>query len=80
MAQRSAGAGMWDWEVQTGRISWSPELFELFGLDSSREEASFDAWTRAIHTDDVRLAGERIQAAIADRTPLSSEYRVVLRR
>ncbi len=77
MAQRSAGAGMWDWEVQTGRISWSPELFELFGLDPGREEASFEAWKRAIHPDDVQAAGERIEAALAGHTVLSSEYRIV---
>lgn len=78
MAQRSAGAGMWDWEVQTGRISWSAELFGLFGLVHDQAEASFETWRRAIHPDDVAAAGARIEAALATRTPLVSEYRVVL--
>ncbi len=78
MAQRSAGAGMWDWEVQTGRITWSPELYALFGLDPGRGEASFAAWRTAIHPEDVLAAGARIEAALAARTPLDSEYRVVL--
>jgi len=78
LAQRSAGAGMWDWEIQTGRFAWSPELFELFGLDPERDEAGFESWKRAVHPDDLTLAGSRIEEAIAGRTPLSSEYRVIL--
>ncbi|MBI4913453.1 MAG: PAS domain S-box protein [Acidobacteria bacterium] len=77
LAQRSAGEGIWDWDVRTGRIEWSPELFALFGLEQ-KEAPSFDLWRKVIHPLDAHLAETRIEEAIRDHKPLYSEYRVVL--
>lgn len=32
-AQKIAGMGSWEWDVQTGEIYWSDELFRIFGLN-----------------------------------------------
>ena len=63
MAQQSAGAGIWDWDLQTGKLEWSPELFHLFGLDPERTEANFDTWRTALHPDDLAQATERLETA-----------------
>jgi PAS domain S-box-containing protein len=78
LAQQSAGAGIWDWDIATGRLEWSRELFQLFGLDPAKKEASFEIWRSALHPEDRKAAEERIAAAIRDRMPLHSEYRIVL--
>ncbi|HTZ11894.1 MAG TPA: ATP-binding protein [Candidatus Margulisiibacteriota bacterium] len=78
LAQVSAGAGVWDWDVQTNKIEWSEELFRLFGLDPGKTVASFASWKSATHPDDVEAAQERIDTAIQEHTPLDSEYRVLL--
>ena len=78
LAQVSAGAGIWDWDVGTGKLEWSEELFRLFGLDPATHEASFESWQAVIHPDDRRLAEQRIEAAVANHTPLANEYRIVL--
>ena len=77
IAQRAAGAGTWDWDVQSGHIDWSPELFELFGLDPQASPASFDAWNAILHPDDLDEANESITEALRDQAALDSEYRVV---
>jgi PAS domain S-box-containing protein len=78
LAQVSAGAGIWDWDIGTGRLEWSEELFRLFGLDPATHEASFESWRAVVHPDDRRLAAHRIEAAVADHASLASEYRIVL--
>ncbi len=78
LAQVSAGAGVWDWDLSTGKLTWSEELFRLFGLEAGKTEASFDSWRSAIHPDDRLNAETRIETAIKNRTPLSSTYRIVL--
>jgi PAS domain S-box-containing protein len=78
LAQVSAGAGMWDWDMSTGKLEWSEELFRLFGLDPKRTAASFESWESVLHPDDRAGAKNRIETAIQSHTPLSSEYRVVL--
>ena len=77
LAQASAGAGVWDWDVRTGRLKWSEELFNLFGLDPAKDEASWDSWIRLLHPDDREGAEGRIRTAMADRTSLASDYRIV---
>jgi len=78
LAQVSAGAGIWDWDLSTGRLEWSEELFRLFGLDPKKTDACFDLWRNVLHPDDRLLAEKLIEMAIDNRTPLTNEYRIVL--
>jgi PAS domain S-box-containing protein len=78
LAQQSAGAGIWDWDLTTGKLEWSPELFCLFGLDSIKDHSSFDLWRSILHPQDRELVEKRIEQAIQNQTTLDSEYRIVL--
>jgi PAS domain S-box-containing protein len=78
LAQRSAGAGIWNWDLTTGKLDWSPELFRLFGLDAAGTEVTFDLWKKTLHPEDLHIAQEKIIQAIRDHTTLQSEYRIVL--
>ena len=78
MAQRAAAAGIWDWDIRTGHLNWSKELFQLFGLDAARFAASFEVWRNALHPADRLGAEARIHDAICEHIPLNSEYRIVL--
>jgi PAS domain S-box-containing protein len=77
LAQRASGAGVWDWDIPGGGITWSSEMFGLFGLDETSDPAGFDAWNRALHPDDLEAANARVAAALADHSLLDSEYRIV---
>ena len=77
MAQRAARVGVWDWDVTTGKIEWSEEMYHIFGLDQASNEANFDTWNSVVHPDDVEIANERIQRSLRDHTFLDNEYRVV---
>ncbi|MCX5975121.1 MAG: PAS domain-containing protein [Coprothermobacterota bacterium] len=77
LAQRSAGAGIWDWDITRQHLDWSRELFLLFGLDPDETEATFDIWHQVLHSDDREIASHRIDQAIADKIPLISEHRVI---
>jgi PAS domain S-box-containing protein len=78
LAQESAGAGVWDWDMQSGTLEWSNELFRLFGLDPGSTAPSFEAWRGVLHPADAAAAEQRIFEAVRTRQPLSSEYRIVL--
>jgi PAS domain S-box-containing protein len=77
LAQHSAGAGLWNWDIPGGSLQWSPELFELFGLDPQAAPASFAAWEQVLHPEDRAKAGERIDRAVREHAGLVSEYRIV---
>ncbi|HII00213.1 TPA: PAS domain-containing protein [Methanosarcinaceae archaeon] len=78
LAQVSAGAGIWDWNIATSRFEWSEELFHLFGLDPRKSDASLDVWKSVLHPEDRLIALRRVESAIKNRTSLASEYRIVL--
>jgi PAS domain S-box-containing protein len=77
LAQHTAAAGIWDWDMQTGKLNWTSEFFHLFGLDPDKQEATFDTWRNVLHPDDVQMAEQRINDAIRTHTPLLNEYRIV---
>jgi PAS domain S-box-containing protein len=78
LAQESAGAGIWDWDMLSDRLEWSAQLFRLFGLDPARADASFEAWRRVVYAPDLEAAEQRIRNAVERRSVLKSEYRIVL--
>ncbi len=74
----SAKAGIWDWDVRTGHIEWSPRMFSLLGLDPKSCSATFESWRSALHPGDRESAENRIGHALKERVTLDSDYRVVL--
>lgn len=77
LAQQSAGSGVWDWDIVSGHIEWTPEFFRLFGLNSSEETASFETWRRVVHPADLVQAERHIEIAVRDKIPLLNEYRII---
>ena len=78
MAQHAAQIGTWDWDVSTGHIEWSTEMFDLFGLDPLKSTASFEVWKSIIHPEDIAIADLRIDQALKQHETLNSDYRIVL--
>ena len=76
-ALQGAGAGTWDWNVKTGHIEWSLELFGIFGIDPKSNASSFRALSSILHPQDRDAASSRIERALKEQTGLNSEYRIV---
>lgn len=54
LAARGANDGLWDWNLVTGEIYYSPRWLAMLGLDESAEpeHATTDLWFRYIHPED----------------------------
>jgi PAS domain S-box-containing protein len=76
IAQDVSNSGSWDWDIRNNAFYWSDEFLRLFGLPE-KTVAGFDAWTKALHPDDVEIASRRIQEAIENRTALLNDYRII---
>jgi PAS domain S-box-containing protein/putative nucleotidyltransferase with HDIG domain len=76
-AEAIAHIGSWKWDFESNRVTWSDEMFQIFGVDPASFDGNLDAIVaRAIHPDDQ----ERIQAANAHvltaHAPAPLEYRI----
>jgi len=77
MAQRAAGVGVWDWDIGSGKLDWTDEMFRLFDIEPGPHNASFENFLAAIHPDDRDLANKKIMQALNDHAFLENEYRVI---
>jgi PAS domain S-box-containing protein len=51
LALRGAQIGAWDWNIETGEVSYSPSWYEI-GLHDHEVRPQIESWRRRIHPDD----------------------------
>lgn len=76
-AERMAHLGHWVWDVDENRITWSAELFRIYGLDPGLFEASFEDYLARVHPQDRRRVQQTIEQALRDRKAFTFEERIV---
>ncbi len=77
IASKAAGVGIWDWDILSDEIEWSPVMFELFGLEQDKDNATFKTWEKRLHPKDLEIAKENIQKAIEEQSFLDNQYRIL---
>ncbi|MGF1537612.1 MAG: GAF domain-containing protein [Elainellaceae cyanobacterium] len=75
LAQRAAGAGLWDWNLLTNRVTWSEEYYQIYGLDSS-EHPSYESWLTSVLELDRDRLNHAIFSALEHKTGLNVEFRI----
>jgi len=73
LAARATSNAIWDWELATGRLTWSEGLTTIFGVDRSAIPEHADWWMDAIHPDDRARVRAGIHA-IVDRVDGGTEW------
>jgi PAS domain S-box-containing protein len=76
-AQQIAHIGSWEWDIQADVVTWSDELFRIFGRPPRDFEATYDGYLRLIHPEDRHGAHAVVQRALRERTPFEVDYRVI---
>lgn len=77
-AQSIAMFGSWEWKVDEDVISWSDELYHIFGVQKTQQPITFDRYLRYIHPDDRRLVTTQINKAAKKSMTFSFTHRIIL--
>jgi PAS domain S-box-containing protein len=77
-AQRLAHIGSWEWDVATDRVTWSDELYRLWGRQPGSQQLTHDSWLASVHPDDREYVQAKVAQAHADGSPFAFEHRVPL--
>ncbi|HEY8639891.1 MAG TPA: EAL domain-containing protein [Solirubrobacterales bacterium] len=77
-AQRIAHFGNWEWDIRSDQVTWSDELYRIFGVKRDQFEATFDAYLELVHPHDRRRVNDEIRRAIDNATRCVFEHRILL--
>jgi PAS domain S-box-containing protein len=77
-AQEIARTGSWEWNIPADEITWSDELYRLFGLAPQSVAVTFSSFLERVHPEDREETRNTVEAAYADLLPFTIEHRVVL--
>ncbi|HWJ05520.1 MAG TPA: PAS domain-containing protein [Steroidobacteraceae bacterium] len=78
LALEAARAGAWDWDVRANEVLWSPEMFELFGIEHRTSPLTFAEFAATIDPRDLPAVEHAVAEALAGRTAqYRTEFRVI---
>lgn len=80
LAASSAGDGLWDWDLKSGRVEYSTRWKNLLGFADDELPNHQDTWLSRIHPDDRAMVDAALDAHLAGRSArFESEHRVLHR-
>jgi len=71
-----AGDGIWDWQIDTDSLYFSPRLLELLGCGHDDRPASIDDWINLVHADDIHTVRRELRNHLEG---ISLQFRVECR-
>ena len=75
--QRIAHVGSWERDARTGELTWSDEVYRIFGLDPSGPRIDFERFLSLVHPGDRELVVGVGGSARTGPVTASVDYRIV---
>lgn len=69
LAVSASHIGLWDWDVRTNSVHYSPEWKNQLGYREDEIAARYEEWASRLHPEDKPLALARLEAHLEGRTP-----------
>ena len=63
-AQRLAKIGNWSWELQTGELKWSDELYNITGRDKNKKPPSFEETRNYYTPESLNIRNEAVKKSM----------------
>lgn len=76
-AQRIGQIGSWELDVQKQKITWSEEVFYIFGRSPQQGPPSYPELLQLIHPEDRERHDQLVQASVAARGAYKIECRIL---
>jgi PAS domain S-box-containing protein len=76
-AQQVASIGTFEWNIQTGVSTWTPELEAMYGLPAGGFPGTHAAWEALVHPDDRAWVVQRVTESFETEAPVAGEWRVI---
>jgi diguanylate cyclase (GGDEF)-like protein/PAS domain S-box-containing protein len=75
-AQRAARLGMWEWDSRTDQSTWSPMLYEMYGVPPG-SPVTHQSFLGLVHPQDRAWLEDLLAKLARDHQPVDCEYRLI---
>lgn len=69
LAARGTNDGLWDWNLLTGEVYYSPRWREMLGLEETERPQNKEEWLKRIHPEDRPRVERQFKEHLAGKTP-----------
>lgn len=76
LAFDAASDGLWDWDIRSDAIFFSPRAYTMLGYEPGEFEGSFQAWSGMIHPEDRAGVRSAIDDSLQRLTPYEADFRM----
>ncbi len=77
LANEASGTGLWEWNLRTNLLSWSPECYEIHGMSEGDFDGSVDSFFALIHAEDRDRVRTTISSAVDGQNVYGCDFRIV---
>lgn len=76
-AHRIAHLGNWEWDILNNTLSWSDEIYRIFGFTPQQFEPTYESFMQSVHPEDRQSIETAIREAF-EGNPYSIDHRILL--
>lgn len=73
----SAGIGVWQYDLSSGKLIWDDHMFTLYDVEVDSFTGSFDDWVKAIHPEDIERSINEFEKVVASKDKFDYSFRIV---
>jgi PAS domain S-box-containing protein len=76
-AQTIAHLGSFHWDVGANTVSWSDQLYRIYGLEPGESSVTYETYLKRVHPDYRDQVRGAVERSLTTRKPFDHEYRIV---
>lgn len=76
-AQRLAHIGNWTWDIASGAIDWSDEIYRIFDVAQGSFQPTLENFLERVHPDDRESVQRAIETALVTRGRYAIDHRII---
>ena len=76
-AQRVAHLGSWQWDTASNDVTWTEELYRIYGVSPDDFEPTYEKWLQMVHPEDRERVRNIVETAYQTQERFEYHHRIV---
>lgn len=76
LATKTAGIGIWEYNIPENQVLWDHNMYELYGLEESDFDGVYEAWESCILPEDKERSAQEVKDAVEGKKDFNTTFRI----